>query len=685
MRVPLPTYPFQRQDYWWDDVVAVPGARGGDLSAPAESGPLPRLPEHRFIHVPVWQQTAARPPANTAGQSWLIYTDTGRPDMIAAGLAERFGEPDHTVTLVRPGSAFADDPDGFRIRPGDTGDTLRLLRMLQARGQQPARIVHLWTLDSGAAVPSGPLVRRGLHTLVALARAAQELGIDSWSLDVVTAGTQRIGVGDAIHADRATVLGPCRMLPVECPGVTARLIDIPTGQPPVREVLRELQAAPADQVVALRDGRRWVAGYDVLDDSGPDASMVNEAAPVRRGGVYLITGGLGGIGLALAERLAEHYDARLVLFGRTPVPPRDQWEAVLADDGAAGEVRRRLQSLLRLERMGTDVALVAGDVANEADVRVAVGTAIERFGALHGVLHAAGVPGMGLMALKSNADMERVLAPKVAGTEALTAVLSEVPLDFLALFSSVASATGAVGQADYCSANAFLDAFAHTDALPQCKVVSIGWGEWIWNGWVAGLDGFEPAVREHFKEYRRKFGLTFDEGWRALLRALSGDEPHVFVSTQDFAAVVEGSRRVTVADIRAASKERGQSARHPRPDLSTPFEAPQTREERVIAEIWAEALGMEKVGMNDNFFELGGSSLIGIGIVNDVRQALELGHLPAHIIYQAPTVGALAALAAGPGPGQGHGTNGNRRAWQERDRSELRRERLRAGRSHGRE
>ena len=690
MRVPLPTYPFQRQDYWWDDAAAVPGARGGDQGLPAESGPLPRLPEHRFIHLPVWQQTATRPPADKAGQSWLLYTDAGQPDTIAARLAEQLGAPDHTVTLVRPGSAFADGPDGFSIRPGDPGDTLKLLRALQARGRQPTRIVHLWTLDSGAAIASDAVVRRGLHTLVALARAAQELGVDSWSLDVITAGTQRIGVSDAIQAERATVLGPCRMLPVECPGVTARLIDIPvSGRPPVRQVLRELQAAPGDQVVALRDGRRWVAGYDVLDDSSADTSMTNEAAPVRRGGVYLITGGLGGIGLALAERLAEHYDARLVLFGRTPVPPRDQWDAVLADDGAAGEVRRRLQSLLRLERMGTDVALVAGDVANAADVRVAVGTAIERFGALHGVLHAAGVPGMGLMALKTNADMERVLAPKVAGTEALAAALSEVPLDFLALFSSVGSATGAVGQADYCSANAFLDAFAHTDALPQCKVVSIGWGEWTWNGWVAGLDGFEPAVREHFKEYRRKFGLTFDEGWRALLRALSGDEPHVFVSTQDFAAVVRGSRRVTVADIRAASKERGLSARHPRPDLSNPFEAPQTREQRVIAEIWAEALGMEKVGLNDNFFELGGSSLIGIGIVSDIRRALELGHLPAHILYQAPTVGALAALAAGPGPGQGqgqgHGTNGNRRAWQERDRAELRRERLRAGRSHGNE
>jgi hypothetical protein len=263
---------------------------------------------------------------------------------------------------------------------------------------------------------------------------------------------------------------------------------------------------------------------------------------------------------------------------------------------------------------------------------------------LHGVLHAAGVPGIGLMTMKTNAQMERVLAPKVGGTMALAQALAGVPIDFLALFSSVGSATGALGQTDYCSANAFLDAFAVSGALAPAKVMSIGWGEWLWNAWSAGLAGYEPSVREYLQQNRREFGLTFDEGWRSLLRALAGGQPHVFVSTQDFAAVVEGSRRFTIADLkRGGNKESEPAGRHPRPDLSTQFAAPRTPAERTIAEIWSEALGIDNVGVHDNFFELGGNSLIGVSIIASIRRALKLAQLPAHIIYQASTIAALAA------------------------------------------
>ena len=155
-----------------------------------------------------------------------------------------------------------------------------------------------------------------------------------------------------------------------------------------------------------------------------------------------------------------------MLFGRTPVPPREQWEAILADPAAKTEVRRRIESLLALEAKGAEFEIVAGDVARVDDVRRAVRRARERFGALHGVLHAAGVPGMGMMQFKTIADMDRVLAPKVAGTLAIAEAIGDAPLDFLVLLSSVASWTGALGQADYSAANSFLDAFARSGALP---------------------------------------------------------------------------------------------------------------------------------------------------------------------------------------------------------------------------
>ena len=289
-----------------------------------------------------------------------------------------------------------------------------------------------------------------------------------------------------------------------------RLIDIDAapGRPP-QALIRELASEPADQVVGLRGGKRWIPGYEVLDADCLDGAP--PAAEIRRGGSYLITGGLGGIGLAMAERLAQDYQARLVLMGRTPVPRREQWAEILAAPTTPGEVRRRIDSLQRLATLGAEVITVAGDVSRTDDVRRAVDAATSQFGQLDGVLHCAGVPAIGMMQFKSAADIDKVLAPKVGGALALAEVLRSDPPGFLALFSSTVSATGGgAGQVDYCAANAFLDTFAASDPVPGCTVTAIDWGEWTYNGWTTGLDSYDDGSKKFFEEYRQKFGVSFD-------------------------------------------------------------------------------------------------------------------------------------------------------------------------------
>jgi acyl transferase domain-containing protein len=678
-RVPLPTYPFQRKQYWFDTADEPgPGAAEPDTEALlSEYEKLPLLPESQWLNVDVWRERAQRPPMPDPGGQWVVFTDVGGADAIAGPLATTLTGEGRQVTLVRPGERFTAEPDGYRIRPGSIEDTLELFATLKRDGHVPDRVVHLWTLRPGTV---GETVRSGMHTLVAISRAAHEIGFGDWKLDVVTAGTCQVTGDEPIVAARATARGPCTILPVEYPGSAVRVIDlVDDAATPAADVLAELRTEPGNQTVALRSGRRWTPDFERLELAAAGQPVPEPVPPLRTGGVYLITGGLGGIGMALAERLGEAYQARLVLFGRTPVPPRGQWEAILADPAATDEVRRRIEGLVGLEAKGIEFALTAGDVASVNDVRRAVGTALEQFGALHGVLHAAGVPGMGMMQFKTISDMDRVLAPKVAGTLALAEALSGVPLDFLVLFSSVASVTGALGQADYSAANAFLDAFARSGMLPHTRLVSIGWGEWTWNGWAAGLEGYEPVLREFYNYHRRHFGISFDAGWRCLLQALARPEPYLVVNTQDFAASVESSRHYTIHDIQAGARAGRGNQRHPRPDLSTPYVAPSTPAEVAIAEIWGEALGIEQVGVSDNFFDLGGNSLVGVGIISAVRRALDLDHLPAHVIYQAPTVAALATAAlavAGAGTPAGTSRTGaGDRARQRQQRLARRRER----------
>jgi NAD(P)-dependent dehydrogenase (short-subunit alcohol dehydrogenase family) len=622
----------------------------------------------------------AEPPSR-----WLLYTDAGPADTIADALHGWLSATSATVVQVRPGDRLAEDATGWTIRPGDVHDTRAMLDALRQRDQLPDRVVHLWTLaertperDDIADVDD--VVRLGLNTLVAVAQAAGELGVEALSLDIVTAASQQVLGMTSVVPARATLLGACRLIPVEYPKAAVRLVDLEHGavtDADLAALRAELSAEPADRLVGLRSGRRWVPGYDVLHmtENSPDAG------PIRRGGTYLVTGGLGGVGLALAQRLAEQFKARLVLFGRTPVPPREQWDAIRNRDTTPEEVRRRLTGLCDLEASGAEVAVVAGDVGNPQDVRRAVAVAVDRFGGLNGVLHAAGVPGIGLIQFKTGADIERVLRPKVAGTVALATALRGMPLDFVVLFSSITSALGGgAGQLDYCAANAFLDAYAQAGGPSEPRTVAVNWGEWTWNGWKEGLEGYDPVLREFFEDNRRRFGISFDEGWRALLKVLDSGERQVVVSTQDFQAMVDVSTRYTVEDLQSASAQRRtDGGGHPRPDLATPFVAPQTDAERAIADIWATALGLAEVGIADNFFELGGNSLIGVDIIARVRRALKLDQLPPHILYETPTVGALAAAATSGDDGQPDGNTSH--ALERQRRIEMRRTSLRRGAS----
>jgi acyl transferase domain-containing protein len=672
-RVPLPSYPFERQEHWLeadDSGPTVPVVDENDPVSLLKS--LPLLPETEWISVPSWRQTTPRP-ARPADRNWLILTDQAA-DGLTAELVEQLTATGAQAALVRPGSCFAVEPDGLRMRPGSAEDATAVLRHLGGVDQSPSRVVHLWSLAEQASTDAS--LRHGLHTLIALARAAGDTGLDPWLLDVIACASTAVLPGDPVRPVHATLLGPCRLIPVEYPAVRTRLID--TDARSAKALLTELRADPVDQVVALRSGQRWVPGYELLHPT-------EEPAPIRTGGTYLVTGGLGGIGLAMAERLARDYQAKLVLMGRTSVPPAEHFNQILNAPGTSEEVRRRLTGLQRLQLAGAEFVTVAGDVGYPADVQLAVNTALDRFGELNGILHCAGVPAAGLMQFKTAADIGKVLLPKLDGSVAIADAVCELNLDFVALFSSTTSVTGGgAGQVDYCAANAFLDAFAQSDPLPGCLVSSIDWGEWTYNGWTSGLQNYDQGSVEFFTEYRATYGVSFEQGWQTLQRVLASGQRHVVISTQDFPTIVKMSRRSSIASHQATVKKaRDALGRAPRPELSTAYTEPQSPAEQAIAGVWQEALGLEQVGVHDNFFELGGNSLIGMEIIAEVRKALDIPYLPPHLLYEAPTVATLAEAAAAQGTGEQDSTEQAIRTEaedQQRSRIEQRRSNLRSRR-----
>ena len=307
-------------------------------------------------------------------------------------------------------------------------------------------------------------------------------------------------------------------------------------------------------------------------------------------------------------------------------------------------MRRRIAALTRLEQCGADIEVVAADVADSTSMRAAIDRALQRFGTIDGVIHAALVLNDGAMQVKTRAAAASVLAPKVTGTLVLKEACEGLDLDFFVIFSSLVSLLGGRGQVDYCAASNFQDAFAHAEQAKLAKsVISINWGAWRELG-----KAFRATVeRGAAPEEALPEGMSPAEGLDAFMRVLASPFPQVIASPQDPVALIEkrGKTAPTALPLSAADVAPPAAERPARPEVqrAEPV-APQTDTERVIARIWQEILGVLHVGVRDNFFDLGGDSMISLQFIAEAKKAgLRFTNRQ---VFEHQTIAELAAAAA---------------------------------------
>ena len=481
-RVPLPTYPFERHRYWIE-----PRQRLGE-SAAAEKSLLKKSDVAEWFYVPSWKRSVTPEPTSSVEAretTWLVFTDALG---FSARLARRLELDGRRVVTAVAGERFARrGENSFVIDPRSTADYDALLKEAEG-GRSLTHVVHAWGVTGEPARGDEAFERAqalGFYSLLALTQALGRRGEESGpvSLAVLTDDMQQVTGEEVLSPEKATVLGPCKVAPQEDPRLTCRSIDLhlPSHDSDEEARLIELLAAELasdskDAVVAYRHNRRWSQTFEQQRIAKPAAGP---SAGLREGGVYLITGGLGGVGLVLAEHLAKAARARLVLVGRSPFPARERWASHLAERGESDGVSQRIRKLQELEAHGAEVFVESADVTDEARMRALVERARSRFGRVDGVVHAAGVPGGGIIQLKTPEKAAAILAPKVQGARVLGKIFEEGGLDFMLLCSSRSAVLGGFGQVDYCAGNAFLDAFAHEhSARTGVHTVAVDWDGW---------------------------------------------------------------------------------------------------------------------------------------------------------------------------------------------------------------
>jgi NAD(P)-dependent dehydrogenase (short-subunit alcohol dehydrogenase family)/acyl carrier protein len=436
---------------------------------------------------------------------------------------------------------------------------------------------------------------------------------------------------DLEYPEKATLLGPCKVIPREYPDMICRSIDIKSAGDLrqkwlIGHLLDEILSDSTAMEVAYRGRQRWVRTFERMP-------LRTKPIPrLRERGVYLITGGLGGVGLTMAQYLAETQCARLVLIRRSPFPRREDWPQWLTSYGPDDENSRIIAKLQAMEAAGASVLVLNADVAHRDEMNKATDIALEQFGRIDGVIHAAGLAPSGIIADITPEQVRQVLAPKVTGSLVLAEIFGEVPLDFMMLFSSTSAILGNVGFVDYVAANVFMDAFAHHKSVEtETFTVSINW------------DGFREvgmAVQVGADKPLQENTLTNAEAVFAFQTVLdSGNSSQIVVSTLDLGRMLSEIENFHQQVIHQLDGRVPATLDSQAPSVDA---AEAVTVDQVVHDFWAECLGFKDFGDHDNFAELGGDSLVGTMLAARIRKHFQI-KFSAAAVQDMPSVAEQAA------------------------------------------
>ena len=615
-RVHLPTYPFQRERHWFEKKDPLPKP-----AADTERDPLSgQLYEEKWRIQPT--TGLAAPDPSTIG-TWLILADdTGIGDR----LSHRLQGTGNGCFVLAPGESYEEvDDRTLHLRPESPADFERLFSHWSERGLGPVKgIVHLWGIEELDGEPSLPELQSSLRTLCgstlhlvqSLMKARPEVLPRVW---VVTRGAVQVDEQDVVRPAQHALWGMARVLAHEHPELGWTRIDLdPTKEAAddaglASEIFR---ASDGEKEVAFRGSERFVSR---LSRSSESSVGKNPHITLRSDATYLISGGLGGLGRRVARWMTDRGARHIVVLGRSTPPPA---------------VEAHFQAL---RQSGTAVDILQADVSDRSQLQALL-SRIDTKLPLRGIVHCAGVLDDGVVINQTWDRFERVLAPKVDGAWNLHDLTRNADLDFFVLFSSASAVFGNPGQANYATANAFLDGLARLRRARGMPGLSINWGIWSDVGGVA---------EKRLDEVINAAGVGVilpDEGLRALEHLLARSSPQVAMIPIDWPAFL--SRTGTWSFLEEFRPASGNGAESPPPFLEelsrTPLGERRSLLHGHIRSHVAHVLrtDISAFGAKQGFFEMGMDSLTALELKNRVQTGLGCT-LPSTVAMECPNIEAL--------------------------------------------
>ena len=630
----LPTYPFEQKRCW--------------IEVPEGKKKAAELPEDHMFYTTIWREEESNEDSEICGNpstdQGLVLILKDRQG-IGEQLVNRFRNEGRTIIEVELADEFRKNgEDAYEIK-GTEEDYQNLIRDIKHRQEGLGKIIHLFALDHTKEVTCvndlDESLKKGVYSLFYLVKALENNGMKD-RLDLILAAnyvSKVTGEEAKILPENASFFGLAKAISRECPHIMCRLIDLDESTD--REgIFYEAKKSGTTNQIAYRKGQRYLEEFTDVDLS----RARDEEFRIKKDGVYVITGGTGGIGLEVAKYLSTKNRVKLALINRSTMPARDQWADIL-NEGKEEKLCQKIRQITDIEATGSQVLCYSADISDFSQTREVIDDIRNRFGEINGIIHGAGILSDELLATRSESEFRRVSSPKIQGTWILDHLTKSDNLDFFMMFSSICTIFSGPGQGDYTAANSYLDSFAACRSRQGKKTLTINWATWKETGMAAEYGfNFDTLYKT----------ITTKEAMAGFDRVLHGNTERVLIGKINYKSKLINkleqypfklSKRICHA-LQTYGKSAGLKIREEKHrgevKLTGNDAEGYTKTQEFLGQVLGEVLGVDEVNIYDNFFELGVDSISLMKIMTRINS-----HFNTNVSFNVFIEGAnLAKLAA---------------------------------------
>ena len=636
-RTSLPTYSFEKKSFTTDvnafQIVANQ-LKNGQAHTAQHNGSL--LNGYR------WQLSAAVKNTNDLKQlkaAFIVFSDSEGFGHELSAYLRLHGQ---NIIEVRKGEAFRKKRPGFfEMNYANPEDFTTLWTDITESGAVIDHIIYCAGITSAPAKNTydsiGDRLMKGYIGLSSLAKAiAATRQKQEITISIINNYLAAISEEDDIDPIKAAIHGPSRVIPLEMMNTRCKVIDIPypyrnyeSGSDYLPKLINEMQDAPADPFVAYRFKQRWTRVFSAVDSEEENGS----GCAIEKGGTYLLTGALGGMGLSIAHDIVCNRGANVLMVYRSAFPDKKEWDTWVADKGLQDETSKKIMQLREMMAAGGVVELFQADVSDEEQVRKLSKEIKSHYDKINGLIWAAGeIDYGGILANRKTTDLLKPVSSKIHGLLLFEKYFQFTGMDFISLFSSIGNVLYQTkfGQAGYNAANEFLENYSYyLQREYGIHAFAINWCDWRNVGMTvkarlkeAGSTNVE-LISDQITD-----GIYPSEGIEVFHRCLARKSHATTIYRESLTSAInshQGEYNKIKEGLRAI------------PATATNTGAEIMQPEQQLLQIFTDFFGRTSIGADDDFFELGGDSLMGMTFAARINQQFG-SNLSVTDIYKYPTL-----------------------------------------------